>query len=82
MSSHPESRRLTQERLYEEACDELLSRLLRSDLDGADPERTRQYLADAVAYLAARYPALSENSLQRLHALGEHFARQLTGIPV
>lgn len=82
MKLQPESRCLTQERLYEEACDELLSRLLRSDLDGADPERGRRHLADAVGYLAERYPALSENSRQRLQALGEHFLHQLTGIPV
>lgn len=62
--------------LLEEAWDELFSHLLRSEVERADLDRQRAWLADTMAYLSTRYPGLSETSLERLHAGAELFLRR------
>jgi hypothetical protein len=60
-------------RIVEDAGDELFSHILRSGVVDFPADQRQRWLADTMAYLADRYPALSADRLELLRERAERF---------
>jgi len=58
---------------FEEARDEMFQHVIRCGVLQATPEHQVEWFQDTMAYLADRYPELSETQLAELRTLGVRF---------
>jgi hypothetical protein len=60
---------------FEQARDEMFQHVMRCSVIGAAPEHQGEWFNDTMAYLADRYPELSQGELADLRTLGERFVQ-------
>lgn len=69
------SRRRHEKSTFDQARDELFSHIHRCQVLGADREAQVEWMDDTIAFMAERYPDLSEQELDQLRELGLRFCQ-------
>lgn len=60
---------------FDQARDELFQHIMRCGVVGADPEHQSEWFDDTIAYIAERYPELSDAQVTELRTLGGRFCQ-------